>query len=65
MPGCGLGRLVFEFARLGYKSQGNEFAYFCLLSSNFILNSSEKIDQYTIYPYIHSFSNAKKDEDIF
>jgi carnosine N-methyltransferase len=39
-PGCGLGRLVFEFAVRGYKSQGNEFAYFMLLSSNFILNAS-------------------------
>jgi carnosine N-methyltransferase len=39
-PGCGLGRLVFEFAVRGFKSQGNEFAYFMLLSSNFILNAS-------------------------
>jgi carnosine N-methyltransferase len=38
MPGCGLGRLVFDFALKGYRAQGNEFAYFCLLSSNFILN---------------------------
>jgi carnosine N-methyltransferase len=37
-PGCGLGRLVFEFAARGYRSQGNEFAYFMLLPSNFILN---------------------------
>ena len=65
MPGCGLGRLVFEFAKQGYKSQGNEFAYFCLLSSNFILNASEKINQFTIYPYIHCFSNAKTDVDVF
>jgi carnosine N-methyltransferase len=39
-PGCGLGRLVFEFAMKGYKSQGNEFAYFMLLSSNFVLNAT-------------------------
>ena len=43
-PGSGLGRLVFEFALKGYRSQGNEFAYFCLLSSNFVLNMSQKID---------------------
>lgn len=36
-PGCGMGRLVFDFALKGYKSQGNEFAYFMLLASNFIL----------------------------
>lgn len=38
LPGCGLGRLVFEFAKRGYRSQGNEFAYFCLLTSNFVIN---------------------------
>jgi len=40
-PGCGMGRLVFDLALKGYKSQGNEFAYFMLLASNFILNSTE------------------------
>ena len=64
-PGCGLGRLVFEFARRGYKSQGNEFAYFCLLSSNFILNATEHKDQFEIFPYLHSFSNIIKENDPF
>lgn len=41
-PGCGMGRLVFEFALQGYKSQGNEFAYFMLLASNFVLNQSDR-----------------------
>lgn len=44
LPGCGLGRLVFEFARQGYRATGNEFSYFCLLTSNFILNESEKAE---------------------
>ena len=44
LPGSGLGRLVFEFARRGYKALGNEFSYFCLLSSNFILNASEQVN---------------------
>jgi carnosine N-methyltransferase len=43
-PGCGLGRLVFEFAAKGYRSQGNEFAYFMLLPSNFILNQTESVE---------------------
>lgn len=64
-PGCGLGRLVFEFALQGYKSQGNEFAYFCLLSSNFMLNVSEQKEQYRINPFIHCFSNLKSDKDAF
>lgn len=38
VPGAGLGRLVFEVAKLGYTSQGNEFSVFMLIASNFILN---------------------------
>jgi len=38
VPGAGLGRLVFEIARLGYTSQGNEFSVFMLIASNFVLN---------------------------
>jgi carnosine N-methyltransferase len=64
-PGCGLGRLVFEFALKGYKSQGNEFAYFMLLSSNFILNQTDRKEQYPIYPFIHCFSNLKTEEQAF
>jgi carnosine N-methyltransferase len=43
-PGCGMGRLVFDFALQGYKSQGNEFTYFMLLASNFILNYTDKAE---------------------
>jgi carnosine N-methyltransferase len=57
LPGAGLGRLVYEFAKLGYKSQGNEFSYFMLLSSNFILNCTTNNEQYEIQPMIHSYSN--------
>ena len=42
LPGSGLGRLVFEFARQGYRATGNEFSYMCLLTSNFILNETER-----------------------
>lgn len=38
VPGAGLGRLVFEIAKLGYTSQGNEFSVFMLIASNFVLN---------------------------
>ena len=65
IPGCGLGRLVFEFALRGYKSLGNEFAYYCLLSSNFILNESENVEQFALHPYIHNFNNLKSDADAF
>jgi len=28
VPGCGLGRLVFEFAKEGFEVVGNEFSYY-------------------------------------
>eukprot|EP00962_Isochrysis_galbana_P008237 scaffold2248_cov133-Isochrysis_galbana.AAC.12 len=38
LPGAGLGRMVWDVARLGYTAQGNEFSYFMLIASNFVLN---------------------------
>ncbi len=64
-PGCGMGRLVFDFALDGYKSQGNEFTYFMLLASNFILNQTKKKEQYEVYPFIHCFSNLKTEDQAF
>ncbi|KAJ1921261.1 hypothetical protein H4219_000862 [Mycoemilia scoparia] len=57
VPGAGLGRLALEIADRGYSCQGNEFSYFMLFSSNFILNYSLRKEQYAVYPYIHSLSN--------
>ncbi|XP_033947327.1 carnosine N-methyltransferase isoform X2 [Pseudochaenichthys georgianus] len=42
IPGAGLGRLAWEIARLGYICQGNEWSFFMLFSSNFVLNSNNK-----------------------
>ncbi|XP_056146455.1 carnosine N-methyltransferase isoform X2 [Lampris incognitus] len=42
VPGAGLGRLAWEIARLGYICQGNEWSFFMLFSSNFVLNSNNK-----------------------
>jgi carnosine N-methyltransferase len=58
LPGVGLGRLLYEFAKLGYKAQGNEFSYYMLLSSNFILNCTSTKEEFEIQPLIHSFSNV-------
>ncbi|KAI8926868.1 N2227-like protein-domain-containing protein [Entophlyctis helioformis] len=57
VPGAGLGRLVFEIVRKGFSCQGNEFSMFMLLASNFALNNMPESNLYTIYPWIHSFSN--------
>lgn len=38
IPGAGLGRLAFEVAKRGFTCQGNEFSFYMLMASNFILN---------------------------
>ncbi|KAG8991336.1 hypothetical protein FRB90_001390 [Tulasnella sp. 427] len=64
VPGTGLGRLAWDVAHLGFASQGNEFSHFMLLSSFFVLNRMNQVNQYTIYPWIHSFSNMKSSASI-
>ena len=59
VPGAGLGRLVFELCADGHESEGNEISYHQLLASSYILNSVERAEQHTIYPWIHGFSNHR------
>jgi carnosine N-methyltransferase len=35
------------------------------LSSNFILNNTERKDQFEIFPFVHGFSNLLKENDPF
>ncbi|KAI6120153.1 N2227-domain-containing protein [Pisolithus croceorrhizus] len=64
VPGAGLGRLAYDVARLGFACQGNEFSHYMLLASYLILNRTQSIDEHTIYPYIHSFSNVLSRETL-
>ena len=64
VPGAGLGRLAFEFALRGYRAQGNEFSYYMLLPSHFVLNNTARIHEHTVYPYIHSCSNWVAADDM-
>ncbi|KAF9559623.1 hypothetical protein BGW38_009084 [Lunasporangiospora selenospora] len=64
VPGSGLGRLAYEIAHAGFSCQGNEFSYYMLLASNFILNKTKHVSQFKVYPYIHSFSNISRSEDV-
>ncbi|WBW72812.1 methyltransferase, CARNMT1-like protein [Schizosaccharomyces osmophilus] len=57
VPGSGLGRLAFDIAAQGFSCQGNEFSYFMLLTSHYMLNCVSTINEFVIHPYIHSFSN--------
>ena len=65
VPGAGLGRLMYKIAKLGFKSQGNEFSYYMLLCSNYVLNNTTKKNEYMIQPCIHSFSNVYSEEAPF
>ncbi|XP_053990722.1 carnosine N-methyltransferase-like [Hylaeus volcanicus] len=62
-PGSGLGRLPFEVAKRGYGCQGNEFSFFMLLGSSFVLNSKIKTNSLTIFPYCLCTSNRMRHED--
>lgn len=63
VPGCGLGRLAHDLIEHGYTVQGNEFSFFMLFTSFFILNCCKVADQFTIYPYLFDKSNCWKPED--
>ncbi|XP_021303567.1 carnosine N-methyltransferase isoform X4 [Sorghum bicolor] len=63
VPGAGLGRLALEISSLGFVSQGNEFSYYMLICSNFILNHTQEANEWTIYPWIHSNCNSLSDND--
>uniref|UniRef100_W5MU48 Carnosine N-methyltransferase n=1 Tax=Lepisosteus oculatus TaxID=7918 RepID=W5MU48_LEPOC len=63
VPGAGLGRLAWEIAKLGYACQGNEWSFFMLFSSHFVLNRCCEVNAMTLYPWIHQFSNNKKSSD--
>ncbi|EGX91483.1 N2227-like protein [Cordyceps militaris CM01] len=57
VPGAGLGRLVFDLCHAGFEAEGNEISYHQLIASSFILNECQGPEQFTIYPWVHTFSN--------
>lgn len=63
VPGAGLGRLALEISRLGFISQGNEFSYYMMICSSFILNNTRDPMEWLIYPWIHSNCNTLSDRD--
>ncbi|KAG8383913.1 hypothetical protein BUALT_Bualt04G0063500 [Buddleja alternifolia] len=63
VPGAGLGRLALEISCLGFVSQGNEFSYYMMICSSFILNYCQIAEEWTIYPWIHSNCNSLSDND--
>ena len=63
LPGAGLGRLMVEVSALGYEAQGNEFDYFMLLASNYVLNKTSPKTHIPICPWVHNFSNTMSVDD--
>ncbi|XP_047256446.1 carnosine N-methyltransferase isoform X3 [Capsicum annuum] len=63
VPGAGLGRLALEISCLGFASQGNEFSYYMMICSSFILNHTQAAGEWTIFPWIHSNCNSLSDND--
>ncbi|XP_022896775.1 carnosine N-methyltransferase-like isoform X1 [Olea europaea var. sylvestris] len=63
VPGAGLGRLALEISCLGFISQGNEFSYYMMICSSFILNHTQTAEEWTIYPWVHSNCNSLSDSD--
>jgi len=62
-PGCGLGRLPFDLARMGYAAQGNEFSYHMLLGSHLILNRCTRAECFKIYPFLSCTTNRLNKSD--
>ena len=63
MPGAGLGRLAFEIAQAGFICEGNEFSYYTLVCSSFVLNCFEAEEEWALHPWVHNTCNVGRDED--
>jgi carnosine N-methyltransferase len=63
VPGAGLGRLPYEVARKGYIAEGNEWSYYMLLGSDFILNRPADAPRFEIQPWVHHQSNVARRSD--
>ncbi|TMW54180.1 hypothetical protein DOY81_000764 [Sarcophaga bullata] len=63
VPGCGLGRLSYELACRGYECEANEFSYFMLIASNFVLNNCSGENMYTLHPWVHQHDNNLRRAD--
>ncbi|EOA27113.1 hypothetical protein CARUB_v10023212mg [Capsella rubella] len=63
VPGAGLGRLALEISRLGFRSVGNEISYYMMICSNFILNYTQVLDEWTVYPWIYTNCNSLSEND--
>ena len=47
----------------GFEAQGNEFSYYMLIASAFVLNGVDAARQWTVFPWAHSSCNQPSDAD--
>ena len=47
----------------GFEAQGNEFSYYMLIASAFVLNGMDTPRQWTVFPWAHSSCNQPSDAD--
>ena len=64
VPGAGLGRLAYDIVKEGFSCQGNEFSFYMLIASNFILNEVPSANYFELNPFIHTLSNTRTAADI-
>ena len=57
VPGAGLGRLVFELYCKGYDAEGIDLSWHQWLTSNFIINHTGQANEWSLHPWVLSFSN--------
>jgi hypothetical protein len=61
----GVGRLIYEIAKLGFKVEVIEKSYLKCIFLNMILNSNTVVEEYEIQPFIYSFSNHLEENSPF
>ena len=47
----------------GFEAQGNEFSYYMLIASAFVLNGMDAPRQWTVFPWAHASCNQPSDAD--
>ncbi|GAA6031037.1 hypothetical protein JCM8097_003973 [Rhodosporidiobolus ruineniae] len=64
VPGCGLGRLAYEVASLGFSTDANDFSHFMNLGSSLIFTRTSRPNQHTLSPYLHNFSHQRSADNL-
>ncbi|KTB21104.1 Carnosine N-methyltransferase [Nakaseomyces glabratus] len=60
VPGLGTARLIADLVMHGYRSEGNEYSYYMIIMSMFMLNGGLSSKDIEIYPFVHTNSHWKE-----